>query len=98
MPIVGAVTANERRWHKIGTLYPADCYLIVQVYDRQDDMQFDDTKSGDHLEKRLDEPAAIVANIPERQGVTRHNVRYVLAFGIAGVVVAFAIILVSYFD
>ena len=61
-------------------------------------MQFDDTKSGDRLVKQLDEPAAIVANIPERQGVTGHNVRYVLAFGIAGVVVAFAIILVSYFD
>jgi hypothetical protein len=59
-------------------------------------MQLDDTKSGDHVERRADEPAAVVANIPERQGVTGHNVRYVLLFGIAGVVVAFAIILVSY--
>jgi hypothetical protein len=59
-------------------------------------MQFDDTKSGDHLERRPDEPVAVVANIPERQGVTGHNVRYVLLFGIAGVVVAFAIILVGY--
>jgi hypothetical protein len=59
-------------------------------------MQFDDTKSGDHVEKRPDESVAVVANIPERQGVTGHNVRYVLLFGIAGVVAAFAVILVGY--
>jgi hypothetical protein len=45
---------------------------------------------------RPDKPPAVVANIPERQGVTGHNVRFVLLFGIAGVVIAFAIILVSY--
>jgi hypothetical protein len=61
-------------------------------------MQFDNTKSGDHVEGRPDERAAVVANIPERQGVTGHNVRYVLLFGIVGVVVAFAfaIVLVGY--
>jgi hypothetical protein len=59
-------------------------------------MQFDNTKSGDHVAERLGEPAAVVANIPERQGVTGHNVRYVLLFGIAGVVAAFAVILVGY--
>lgn len=32
-----------------------------------------------------------------RQGVTGHNVRYVLAFGTAAVVVAFAIIYLIYF-
>ena len=59
-------------------------------------MHFDDTNSGDHLETQADKPA-VVANIPERQGVTgHHNVRFVLWFGIAGVVIAFAIILVSY--
>jgi hypothetical protein len=59
-------------------------------------MQFDNTKSGDHVERRPDEPAAVVANIPERQGVAGHNVRYVLLFGIVGVMAAFAIILVGY--
>ncbi|HWN53239.1 MAG TPA: hypothetical protein VNO18_26055 [Xanthobacteraceae bacterium] len=58
-------------------------------------MHFDDTNSGDHLETQADKPA-VVANIPERQGVTGHNVRFVLLFGIAGVVIAFAIILVGY--
>jgi hypothetical protein len=61
-------------------------------------MQFDDSKSGNHLETRPGEPPAVVANIPERQGVTGHNVRYVLFFGIAAVVIAFAAILVSYLD
>ena len=32
-----------------------------------------------------------------RQGVTGHNVRYVLGFGIAGVVIAFAVIYLVYF-
>jgi len=59
-------------------------------------MPLNDTQSGDHLERRPDEPPAVVANIPERQGVTGHNVRFVLLFGIAGVVIAFAIILVAY--
>lgn len=61
-------------------------------------MQFDDSKSGDHLERKPDQPPAVVANIPERQGVTGHNVRYVLLFGISAVVIAFAVILVGYFS
>lgn len=32
-----------------------------------------------------------------RQGVTGHNVRYVLGFGLVGVAVAFAIIYFAYF-
>jgi hypothetical protein len=59
-------------------------------------MQFDDSKSGDHLEREREKPTAVVANIPERQGVTGHNVRYVLLFGIVGVVIAFALILLGY--
>ncbi len=31
-----------------------------------------------------------------RQGVTGHNVRYVLGFGLAGIVVAFVIVYVVY--
>jgi hypothetical protein len=59
-------------------------------------MQFDDSKSGDHLQTGPDKSPAVVANIPERQGVTGHNVRYVLFFGLAAVVIAFAAVLVSY--
>ncbi|HMA72807.1 MAG TPA: hypothetical protein VKP67_15175 [Xanthobacteraceae bacterium] len=59
-------------------------------------MHFDDTSSGDHLERQPDRPPAVVANIPERQGVSGHNVRFVLLFGIAGVVIAFAAILIGY--
>jgi hypothetical protein len=56
-------------------------------------MQFDDSKSGDHLEKGPDEREAVVANIPERQGVTGHNVRYVLLIGTTAAVILFAILL-----
>jgi hypothetical protein len=59
-------------------------------------MQFDDSKSGDHLETGPDEAPAVVSNIPERQGVTGHNIRYVLFFGLAAVIIAFTVILVSY--
>ena len=61
-------------------------------------MQFDNSKSGDHLETAPDKPPAVVANIPERQGVTGHNVRYVLFIGIAAAVIAFAVILLSHFN
>jgi hypothetical protein len=60
-------------------------------------MQFDKSKSGDHLETAPEEPPAVKANIPERQGVTGHNVRSVLFFGLATVIIAFALLLVSYF-
>jgi hypothetical protein len=59
-------------------------------------MQFDDSKSGDHLEIAPDKSSAVVANIPERQGVTGHNVRYVLLFGTVAAILAFTVILVSY--
>ena len=59
-------------------------------------MQFDDSKSGDHLETGPDKSPAVVANIRERQGVTGHNVRYMLFFGIAAIVIAFAIIFIGY--
>ena len=56
-------------------------------------MQFDDSKSGDHLERGRDAREAVVANIPERQGVTGHHVRYILLFGTAAAVFAFAVLL-----
>ena len=38
----------------------------------------------------------VVPATKARQGVTGHNVRYVLAFGIAAVVIAFVIVYLSY--
>jgi hypothetical protein len=35
-------------------------------------------------------PLAVISADAARQGVTGHNVRYVLGFGIAGVVMSFA--------
>jgi hypothetical protein len=51
---------------------------------------------------RATEPArqtaahSVVPTPQARQGVTGHNVRYVLAFGIAAIVVAFAIVYFVY--
>ena len=45
------------------------------------------------------EPTAhpVVPTQRARQSVTGHNVRYVLGFGLAGVVIAFALIYLVYF-
>jgi hypothetical protein len=56
-------------------------------------MQFDDSKSGDHLERGPDEQEAVVSNIPERQGVTGQGVRYVLLVGTLSIVILFALFL-----
>jgi hypothetical protein len=39
----------------------------------------------------------VVSKTRARQGVTGHNVRYVLGFGLAGIVIAFAIIYLFFF-
>ncbi len=41
-------------------------------------------------------PEPVVATPQARAGVTGHNVRYVLGFGIAAVIVAFAIVYLAY--
>jgi len=43
------------------------------------------------------EHRTVVSTQQARQGVTGHNVRYVLGFGIVGIVVAFAVIYALYF-
>lgn len=60
--------------------------------------QFWFTRSGADMDSRRDpvpgssDAAPIVRSANEaRDGVTGHNVRYVLGFGLAGVVIAFAI-------
>ncbi len=53
--------------------------------------------SGDHLSKGPDETWAVVSDVPERQGVTGHNVRYVLVAGLAGAVVGLAAVFLIYF-
>jgi len=43
------------------------------------------------------EPHPVVRTDRARQGVTGHNVRYVLGFGIAAIVIVFGIIWLIYF-
>jgi hypothetical protein len=38
-----------------------------------------------------------ISTVRTRAGVTGHNVRYVLAFGLVGVIVGFAIVYLAYF-
>lgn len=45
----------------------------------------------------VNEPRRVVTATQARQGVTGHNVRYMLGFGLAGVIVIFAIIWLVYF-
>jgi len=42
------------------------------------------------------EPETVVATDRARQGVTGHGVRYVLAFGLLGIIFAFAMTLVVF--
>ena len=44
----------------------------------------------------INDPEAEVPTNKARAGVTGHNVRYVLAFGLAGVIIAFAALLFIY--
>ena len=50
------------------------------------------TYSGDHLEERPREKPVVVSDVPERQGVIGHNVRYVLLFGTLGAAIGLALI------
>lgn len=40
---------------------------------------------------------AVVSKVEARQGVTGHNVRYVLGFSLAAIVIAFAVLYFIYF-
>ena len=48
-------------------------------------------------ETRSTEPRTVVPSQQARQGVTGHNVRYVLGIGVAAIVVAMAAIWLYYF-
>ena len=43
------------------------------------------------------QPQPVLTPREAREGVTGHNVRYVLGFGLVGIVIAFAVIYVVYF-
>jgi len=44
-----------------------------------------------------DERRTVLSTNQAREGVTGHNVRYVLGFGLVGIIVAFAVIYAIYF-
>jgi hypothetical protein len=53
--------------------------------------------TGEHFRKGPGNSYAVVSDVPERQGVTGHNVRFVLAGGLGGAVIALAIVYLMYF-
>jgi hypothetical protein len=46
---------------------------------------------------RTTEQRPVLSKNEARQGVTGHNVRYVLGFGLAAIIIAFAVIYILYF-
>ena len=48
-------------------------------------------------EQHYSEPRTVVPTQQARQGVTGHNVRYVLSIGVAAVIVAFVVLYALYF-
>jgi hypothetical protein len=62
-------------------------------------IEFAQTRNVEHVmtyQSESEQPA-VVTKTEARQGVTGHNVRYVLGFGLAAVIIAFAIIFYVYF-
>ena len=55
-------------------------------------MSANQTYSGDHLKETPRQKPAVVGDVPERQGVIGHNVRYVLLFGTLGAAIGLALI------
>jgi hypothetical protein len=45
---------------------------------------------------KTEEPETKLPTVKARAGVTGHHVRYVLGFGLAGVIVAFIAIMIAY--
>ena len=62
------------------------------LHDKQDQPSRVHDSVSSELYKRT-----VVTTQQARQGVTGHNVRYMLAFGLAAVVVAFTVIWLAYF-
>jgi hypothetical protein len=56
-----------------------------------------DERAPEYKEAERATPGEFVPASQARQGVTGHNVRYVLSFGIAAVVVAFVIVYLAFF-
>jgi hypothetical protein len=61
------------------------------------DSMMTDTRAPEYKEADRQTEQQVVPAPRARQGVTGHNVRYVLGFGIAAVVAAFVIVYLIYF-
>jgi len=60
-------------------------------------MQNDTQNTEQRSTPSADNNAPVVSTTRARAGATGHNVRYVLAVGLAAIIIAFAVIYLSYF-
>ena len=60
-------------------------------------MSFPSESTPDRRQWSASEQTPVVPKTEARQGVTGHNVRYVLGFGLVAVIVAFAALYFVYF-
>ena len=61
-------------------------------------MSINPSGSGDYLHQTANGPPAVISDVPSRQAVTGHNVRYVLLFGLGGAVLAMGIAYLAIFN
>jgi hypothetical protein len=75
------------------------CYLEDDEMDRAQEKLMSSSHDSRTFDQRdpPNEQRPVVPATRARQGVTGHNVRYVLGFGVVGVIVAFVVIWLIYF-
>jgi hypothetical protein len=89
------LTARFRHAWNLGGL------MIVHIYQSVTKgchtMSIHPSGSGDYLYQAPNGKPAVISEVPSRQAVTGHNVRYVLVFGLSGAMLALGIAYVAMF-
>ena len=79
----------------------AGCRACCRMTDRMGQPDRTRVQMEPHREHQVSDPGAkrpiVISAVRARQGVTGHNVRYVLGFGLAGAIIALTVLYLSYF-
>jgi hypothetical protein len=67
---------------------------LVSLIEREIQMK---TRPEDHVTDPDAKRPIVMSGVRARQGVTGHNVRYVLGFGLAGAIIALTVVYLFYF-
>jgi len=87
---VRAADPNQFRFHAVFRRRNGDPRLALVSKDRN-------VKGMDVVMPEVQGNRIVESKTEARQGVTGHNVRYVLGFGVAAVIVLFVIVYIFYF-